>query len=82
MVDFLANTFAPDPAAAPPSHGFVCTDEEIQAAQRRPTPAEDVVIHAYWTGYEKAMGHPPHGLHYIPFPGAAETVAVWLPPAD
>lgn len=61
------------------SYGFIVTDENLQAVQRRPTIEEQVVVDDYRFGYAKAMGHEPHGLHYIPFPGVAETVPVWLP---
>ncbi len=61
------------------SFGFICPDVELQAVQRRPTIDEQVVIDAYRDRYKKAMERAPHGLHYIPFPGVEESIAVWLP---
>ena len=61
------------------SFGFIVTDEELQAVQRRPSVEEQVVIDDYRAEYKKAMKRAPHGLHYLPFPGAAEPVPVWLP---
>jgi len=61
------------------SFGFICTEENTSAVQRRPMPDEQVVIDDYRDKYVAAMGYPSHGLHYLPFPGIEETVAVWLP---
>jgi hypothetical protein len=61
------------------SFGFMCSGESLSAIQRRPTPAEQVVIDVYRQKYEEAMGHPAHGLHYFSFPGVDLTVGVWLP---
>jgi hypothetical protein len=61
------------------SFGFVCTDEDFNAVQRRPTPEEQVTIDEYRDAYNAAMGYQPHGFHYFPFPGEADTVCIWLP---
>ena len=61
------------------SFGFICTDVDTRAVQRRPMPEEQVVIDAYRDIYKKALGHAPHGMHFLPFPHQTETVAVWLP---
>jgi hypothetical protein len=64
------------------SFGFICSDEDIKAVQRRPEAHEQAVIDRYRDAYKKAMQHPPHGLHYIPFPGSEESVPVWIPIED
>jgi hypothetical protein len=61
------------------SFGFICPSVDLNAVQKRPMPEEQKVIDAYRETYRKAVGFAPHGLHYIPFPGLEETVAVWLP---
>jgi hypothetical protein len=61
------------------SFGFVCTEENFYAVQRRPSADEQVVIDDYREKYKEAMGYQPHGFHYFPFPGEPETVCVWLP---
>jgi hypothetical protein len=61
---------------------LICSQENIHAVQRHPTPPERVVVDEYDAAYKRALGHRPHGLHYIPIPGAVETVPVWFPPAE
>lgn len=61
------------------SFGFICTEEELLAVQRRPTPEEQKVIDEYRAQYEKATGRAARGLHYLVFPGVKDDVAVWLP---
>jgi len=62
-----------------PSFGFICTRETIKSVQTKPMPEEQVVIDSYMATYKQAIGFAPHGLHYLPFPGVDETVAVWIP---
>jgi hypothetical protein len=59
-------------------HGFICTEERTEAVQRRPTSAEGEVLDEYRRRYREAVGYAPHGLHYLPMPGEAETVAVFF----
>jgi hypothetical protein len=61
------------------SFGFICTEEDFNAVQTRPSSEEQVVIDDYRDRYKEAMGYHPHGFHYILFPGVEETVCVWLP---
>jgi hypothetical protein len=61
-------------------YGFIVTDDEqLYLGHRHPTAEEQSVIDGYRDRYEQAVGHPPHGLHYLPFPGQPDTVGVWLP---
>lgn len=59
---------------------YICTGERLEAVQRRPTEAEQAVIESYRRVYRAQFSRWPHGLHYLPFPGEPETVAVWFPP--
>lgn len=61
------------------SFGFICSEEELLAVQKRPSPEEQIVIDDYRRDYEAFFCRKPHGLHYIPFPGRVEAVAVWIP---
>jgi len=61
---------------------LICSQENIQAVQRLPTPPERAAMDAYDRAYKTALGYRPHGMHYIPTPGAKETVPVWFPPAE
>ena len=62
---------------APPA--FMCSEEEFQAVQRPPTEGEAPVIFRYQRHYREKFDVWPHGLHYLTFPGEAETFAVWFP---
>lgn len=63
------------------SFGLIVDDDslEMQAIQTRPTPEQQKVIDDYRAQYAAAMGLLAHGLHYIRFPGVAETIPVWIP---
>jgi hypothetical protein len=64
----------------PTSRGFVIDgDPQLHGVQRRPTGAEQTVIDDYIADYSSNFQRPPHGIHFIPFPGKRATVAVFLP---
>ena len=64
------------------SIAFICSQERLEAVQRRPSIEERENIEAYRATYKVALKRYPHGLHYIPFPNEPETVPVWFPPVD
>lgn len=64
-------------------HAFLLSDEQTVGVQRRPAPAEAAALDEYRRMYREAVGYPPHGLHYLPLPGAPATVPVFFTlPAD
>jgi hypothetical protein len=56
--------------------GFICSDVDLNAVQRRPSDEEQSVIEFYRGRYLAHFGYLPHGLHYI------DGHCVWLPPQD
>lgn len=56
------------------SYGYVCSQEEIKAVHKHPTPEQQLVIDEYREKFEACMGRIPEGLHYLRGLGP-----VWLP---
>lgn len=69
-----------DAISPPYIYGFICSQERLEAVQRRATPAEAAVLEDYRLTYKGAVGYFPHGLHYLHIPGEPETVPVWFGP--
>lgn len=61
-------------------YAFICSEERIEAVQRRPGPLEQLLLEEYRVKYRAAFGRWPHGLHYVYVPGEPETVPVWFGP--